>query len=68
MGSDNSRQITDLRRQIALLQLGEKRLHSIIASALTPAGLRDQAKLSLEITLEKLKIAADELTRLEQHL
>jgi hypothetical protein len=57
--------IVVLKRYIALLQLEEKRLKWVSASASSPSGNRADAERDLSALAEKLRKAEQELGRLE---
>jgi len=65
MEANRTLKITNLEVEIALLQVDERRLQSVIHSTLTAPELRTQAQIHLRQTLEKITAAIDEIARLE---
>jgi hypothetical protein len=68
MDGSRTRRIAALDQEIALLQLEEKRLQSLISSIHTNTRRRVQAQHDLKVVLETLYLAAEEIARLRKSL
>jgi hypothetical protein len=65
MESDRNRAITNLKLRILLRENDKMRLQAVIAILSIPPERRRQALADLEDLLQEMRVAADELARLE---